>query len=714
MASRSRRRGRSRFARLRRTKNALLGAQVLLVLLLAGYLLLESGLSLDPLFLPLSRVLHLLLFTALIVALQGFVFRALAIKHADREGQRYLLVEQGWRRGKRAAVLAFLVALLLLTPPVQAMALNLVAPQAQRELGPGASYPLAFPNQDPLGIAQANALWVAVQNGELRVTVRDGAGVMNPGEIVLRSGEQETLSLPADGYAVLEVTFENLVDATTTFSYRVSVGLPPAFTSLVVLVAVALGIANLAWLAYLRRHRAGRGVPDWPPPQGGPQAPPPGAWSNAPHGWNPVYNPWRAFPGRGSTAPAPAPAAVTAQELPPPPPQVEPYGVDPPPPPLDAPLEDPARALLHEVGVDLSALLARAEDRVAAGEYQEALEDYETVLHFDSGNLLALLMKADLLDRLGRPVEALQTLGQALERDPYHQEALLRKGALLEREGQTDEALECYETILRGGPAFVQALVRKGDILARVGEAELAWEAYTEALRLTPDDPHLREQVEAIEASREDPLDRARRERAQGRPEEAEAWYLRALDGDDRAEALRELAGLYLEGGRTEEALPVLDEAILEAPRDVDLLLQRAWALADRGRLADALDACEGACELGPDRPAAWALRGDLEARLDLRDRAVDSLRRALEGDPGDAPSAAVLQELERRIQEEADLAEVLREVEGVPEEGVAVLAAGFGSLKRLRKAKVRALVELEGIDDDLAKRVLRHVRKRR
>jgi tetratricopeptide (TPR) repeat protein len=358
--------------------------------------------------------------------------------------------------------------------------------------------------------------------------------------------------------------------------------------------------------------------------------------------------------------------------------------------------------------------MEKAEDRVARGDYQEALEDYETVLHMDRGHLPALLKKADLLDRLRRPAEALEALEQVLARDPWNHGALFQKGALLEREGRHDEALGCYDRILQGGPIYLQALVRKGDILTSLGEGELAWEAYTEALRLSPDDAPLREKVEALEVEREDALDRARRERQAGNPTDAEAWYLRALEGEGRPEALRELLEIYLEGGRREEAIPLLDEAILEAPRDADLLLRRAEALAELGRLADALDACEGVVELDAERPEVWALKGGLEARLDLRDRALESLERALTLNPRDPPTAALREELLARRREEEELTATLQTVEGIPEEAVAAVVEAYGSQARLRKAKVRNLVEFPEVTEDLAKRVLRRVRRGR
>lgn len=710
-----RRRRRNRFNRVRTTKNVVLGLQVVLVGGLAAYLVYTSGFSVTPLYVPLNRVLHLLLLTLVVVSLEAFVFRALEMKYAYREGQRYLQAEANWRKAKKAVALGVLVVFLLLVPPVKTTTLNLIAPQDQLSLDVNGTHPIRFPNQDLLGITASNALTVTVQNGVLGIGIRDDAGVVAPTTEV-RSGEREVLPLAAGRYAVYEVLFENRANATTTFTYRVTVGLPPTFTDLMTWVAGVLVVANLGWLAYLRPrravHAARRAGNASPGPSGYPRQEG-GVWYQTGSAWTPAYAPWKAFPDRGQRAPATPPVAAT-QELPPPPPQVEPYNLEAPPPPPDVPAEDPDRSLLREVIVNIASLMEKARDRVAAGEYQEALEDYETVLHFDTGNLRAYLMKADLLERLQRPREALEALEAALDRDAHHHRALLRKGRLLEAQGRLDEALDCYETVLRGGPAYQEALVRKGDLMAEVGEAELAWEAYNEALRLTPGDPEIEERLRSIESSQEAPLDRARRHRGEGRTAEAEAAYLRATEGEHRPQALRELADLYLERGRTEEALSHLDEAILETPRDVDLHLKRAEVLAEVGRLADALDACEGVTDLDADSARAWALKGALEARLDLRGKAMVSLEQALELHPDDGESRRLLDELRRRAEEEEDLARVLREVEDFPEEAASVLVSSFGSVAELKRAKVRSLAELDLLNVDLAKRVLKHVRKRK
>jgi tetratricopeptide (TPR) repeat protein len=711
-----------RFARIRMVKNALFGVQIASVLAFSGYLVYKAGFRTDPLFVPLDTVLNLLLLTVVLLAVENVIFRALEIKHAPREGQRFLIAQASWRGAKRALTVAVVIALIFTVPVVRATVTGLLSSSSPRTLNMGESYTLSFSNQDFLGITEAKDLRVVVLNGALRVTIREDGVVLNPGGSNLTAGEQQTFAISSSQFLTYTVTFENLANASTTFTYKVTVGFPPGLVNLVTLLSGIIALLNIAWLAYLRPRR-GRMQEEMPYPQPVPQpayvpspmptAPVERPWYELHSMWHSVYTPWRSVPPRSNQREERVSTATT-EELPPPPPQVEPYEVEVPPPPPDEPQEDADRLLLREVSVDIPALMDKADERVAAGDLQEALQDYDTILQVDGRNLRALLKKAELLERLHRPGEALQCLEEALRIDPWHPQALLSKARLLEEEGRDDEALECYDTILRGGPHYLEALVRKGDMMARMGEPELALEAYEDALRLRPGDEEIAQRIEAVREQCEDPLDAARREMESGDLERAEEQFRRALKGERADEARRELADLYLRTNREEEALQLLDQAIEADPGDLKLVLKRVKALVRRGRLADALEACERACELAPEEATLWAIKGGLEADLGLDGKAVESLERALELNPEDVDSRQKLERIRSSQQEAGQLEEVLRSIEEIPEEAVSSILKVYRSLKELKGAKVKELASLEGVTEELAKRVLKRVRKGR
>jgi Flp pilus assembly protein TadD len=697
-----------RLAQIRIFKELLLPLQIIAVLAFAAFLVANAGIRSTPPYVPLLAALPLLVIALAVISLELIAFRFLEIRHAPREGQKYILVDINWRNAKKAFAIALLLAVLLLVPPVKALTLNLLAPTSQRGLEAGGTFPLTFNSQDALGISHAESLQVVVESGSLRVQIQEGTGPPSR-NVTLGAGQQRTFSLTATGFVPYTVTFENLAGTTTTFTYKVNLALPTGFINLAALLMGVVAVSNLAWLLYLRPLREA-GLKAMPsamrrrrpvrrprPVQGWPQRQPayarrPVAWRwpwrtgpppryPIPRGWNPAYGPYPSYARSPYPRPQPVPRPVPpplpipapegederlpkAQvpvppeevDLPPPPDQVEPYEVAASPPPLAETAEDADRAALKSSGADMGGLLDRAEDRMAMGEFQEALQDYETILSVDTRHMPALLKMAELLRRVHRPADALDALDRVLDVDPWHQRALLEKADLLEAEERHDDALECYNAILQGSPAVLMALVRKGDLRARLGEPELAWEAYSEAQRLAPDDVELQEKIQSLEASQ----------------------------------------------GATMN------------PESPEFLLKKARASARAGGLEEALRLCEEASGLASDNAELWALKGVLEQDLNLQGPAIASLRRATELDPEDQESARRLEGLQRKAQDQIDLEKALREVEGLSPEAVETIVDEYRSLRKLKRAKLKSLASLEGVQEADAKAVLRRIRSGR
>lgn len=725
-----------KFGRVRNAKTLVVGLLLTSVAIFSAYLVLGGGYSADPLYIPLDRALVILIIAVVSISILNMVFRALEIKYAPKQGQKLLLAESSWRGAKRALGIGLVLALFFAIPATQSLVTSVLSQPDSRRIDVGESFPLSFTNQDPLGITKTGALRVSVQSGALRVRVNDGTQVINPGGTSLTAGDQESIPLSTSSFITYSVTFENMANATTWFSYRVDTGFPPGFSALVFVMASVVAVTNLVWLLFLKRLKAKMPRPlPAPRPAGRQPVAPRGRIASTPvnPGASPAFRPWWQMQKMygvargtgGMQARAPQRLGPTKKEsgnararpgmereVPPPPAHVAAYEVEVPPPPKEGTLGAEPSERRTESPPDISTLLDKAEERVSSGDYQEALEDYDTVLKYDRRNLRALLSKAELLRRLQRPAEAIEHLDRALKLDHWQHRALITKGRLLEEVGRHDEALECYEAILRGGPEYVEALLRKGDIMVRMKEPELAMEAYHEALRLSPEESKIEERITTLEEERSDPLDRAMREAATGNDVAAEELFQSALEGEHPAEARKGLIDLYLRTGREEEALNLLDQAIATEPKDLDLILRRVKALTKRGRLADALGACESACEVAPDEPSVWAIRGALEADLGLETRAAESLERTLQLDPSDAESARRLGGLQQRGDGKVELEAAVEGIQGVPKKAVKAILEAYHSLKELKAAKVKALASLDGVSETAAKKVLRAVRK--
>ncbi len=735
MTARGKGANQQKFSQVQSAKTLILGLSVASALLLSTYLVLSGGFTTDPLFVPLDRALNILLITLVAVSLLNIGFRALEIKHAPKQGQKFLLVESSWRGAKRALGIGLILALFFAIPATQGLVTNVLSPSDSRSLDAGESFPLSFANQDPFGVTKTQSLRVSVQTGTLRVRVSNGTSVINPGGTYLGTGDQDSFPLSTSSLVTYTVSFQNMANGTTMFSYRIDSGFPPGFSSLVFILSAMIAGSNLWWLLHLKRlkermpapHPTARRVAPQPGFPGGRGVPTPRVpktpatlrpwWQlQKTHGLaqrptrKPFRQPSKASPIKGTSAGERK--LGVERETPPPPSQIERHGGGVPPPPEKGAIEKEPRVRAEDFALDISTLLDKAEERVSSGEFQDALEDYDTVLMYDKRNLRALLSKADLLRRLQKPAEAIEHLNRALKLDHWQRRALLVKGQLLEEEGRHDEALECYQDILLGGPEYVEAFLRKGDIMLKMKEPELAMEAYQEALRLSPGDPEIEERITALEEEGKDPLDRAIREAATGNYKAAEELFLRSIEGEHPAEARRGLIDLYMQTNREEEALNLLDEAIDSEPGDLDLILRRVKALSQRGRLADALAACESACEVAPNEASVWAVRGALETELGLGTRAVESLEKTLQLDPDDTESAQRLSEIRKRGEEVVELEAIVQGIEGVPKKAVKAILNAYHSLKELKAAQVKALASLDGVSETAAKKVLRAIRK--
>lgn len=707
---------RSAFKRVRTVKDITLGVEALVILALVGFLT-SSTYTVDPLYVPLEGALFVLLMGALAVSVELIVFRALEIKHAPTDGQRYLVVAAGLRSAKRAAGVGLVVALFFALPVTQAILVNVISHSETRILEVGESDTFAFSSEDSLGLTRATSLRVTVLTGALRISLSVENQPPTYGADIA-AGEQFTSAITSPQVVPYVLTFENLDNDRTRFSFRVDMDVSPPLVSLLTITSLVVAGTNLGWLIYLRRRR--EDLPQPPPRQRAPTMTmstparrPIKPMYRARGFWTPGQYPWGAqAPPPGWGTPSPVPKARRVARPPPPPPPEE-AREEAEKPAEEEKLEE-SEPSLKEFDLDIPAALEEASAKVETGELPDALEVLETVLQIDGRNREALLRKADLLQRMGEAEEALRLLEEMLHLDPWSEEALLFKGQLLGEAGREEEALGCYEAVLHGGPRHLEALVRKGDLLAGKGEHDLAKDAYERALKLKPGDPDLKARMQSLQELREDALDTARREAKAGDVKRAEELYKRALSGNRESEARQELIELLFNEGREEDCIRLLDKAMMEAPEDYPLVIKRAQALFKSGRLEEALKDSERVVEGNPEMASAWSIKGIVESDMGLRERARESLERALSLDPEDGEAGRRLREMDREERERAQLEEELRSIPEVPEGAIPTIMQNFSSLQKMKKASVKKLSSLEGVSEEVAKVILKQVRRGR
>jgi len=303
----------------------------------------------------------------------------------------------------------------------------------------------------------------------------------------------------------------------------------------------------------------------------------------------------------------------------------------------------------------LDALLSTAELYSKSARPQEAAEAYAKVRKLAPGRFGAYFFGAEALREVGRSAEAIEILETGLRIRDDVPEYLLLLGRLYQENNQLEKAIELYKDGLARIPKTDLRLThRLGNALmaaGRYGEAiplleklvTVSPEAGIDLARALRGEKRLQEAVEVLESVlRKDPHEvEANFELAKtlvilGEKERARSKfeYLTRVD-DPRAKAYRNvfktnLALLYEEEGRFDEAIELLEGVVEEGPSDVDARLTLFFAYKEAARVEEALSLTEELIEEHtdlkdhPDGPYILIARAQA---LAAADQLVDGVR---------------------------------------------------------------------------------------
>ena len=257
---------------------------------------------------------------------------------------------------------------------------------------------------------------------------------------------------------------------------------------------------------------------------------------------------------------------------------------------------------------------------------------------------------------------------------PSHVEAAMLSAQLLQRMDQQDLAAQVYALIPRDNPAFLDAEIGRAnaalaagrgdeavtilqglaaqhpqdagvvqslaDTLRRLGRFDEAVTQYDRAIAMRPlpkpDDWPLY-YARAISLSE------------QGRWPEAEADFRKALDlNPNQPQVLNYLGYSYVDRGENlDEALKMIQRAVMAAPDQGYIVDSLAWAYFRLGRYQDAVVPMERASLLEPVDPIVTDHLGDVYWMVGRRMEAQFQWRRALSFDPRPADAERIRRKLE-------------------------------------------------------------------
>ena len=705
--------GTDRLLRIRRIRKAVFAGIIALTLVLIFARLDSEGARIKPLFLPVNGIIELCLIMGFVSAIIGLFLRHLEIKHAPRDGQRYLMAKSSMARAIRTAgfAIGLAVALLLAVTPSLAATLFSDAPQVV-QIDPRNREVVTFTSPDPLGVSFVTHATVVVTSGHALVTLtRNGVNVSTADLNATQRGTLDVEPRMWAASATWSLIFQNQVGNSTFLTFVLEKGVVPTLFSTVPFLLFLYGVTETSWWIVLRPVRdrtksaslsvaanldedervydgtvqATNQGPEPEPELEREIAPATVVASNSR-----LVNPASAPVSIPSPPISPRRAATAPAEPAPPPPR-----------PVVRQPETPA------------SLAKKAEGLAAAGNYEDALEAYESAIDIDRTYLPALLGRGSCLTRLNRKAEALEVYKGILRNDVRNFAAHRMIVRIYADERRWRECLEAVGELLRLRPNDPAALEMKGDALTNLGRRPEALAAYEEAAALDPKNGNLRQKIEEVRVDVPGLLSRALIASASGNYTQALSLFDDILEVEpSNVNALIGKAVAYRRSGKPQEAVNCLDLVLGVQPNNASALLNRGNILFAEGDLETALDAFDHLTQLYPNDEEAWAAQGDVLVKMGREDDALRAYTEALKRSPGDEGIQRRILELQAAKVDDSGIYQDLFGIKGIGKaRAKALIDAGFKTAEDFAKATAKDLMSVKGITRKLADDLLEHFR---
>src|SRR3989454_833641 len=503
--------GTDRLLRIRRLRKALFAGIVALSVLLVVARMGSQGASIKPLFLPVNGIVEIALIMGFVTAIVGLFLRNLEIRHAQRDGQRYLMAKSSMARAIRTAGFAIGLAVVLLLAVTPSLTASLFSDAPQNlHLGPRNQEAVAFTSPDPLGVSFVTHATVIVTQGQALVTLlRNNVSLAR---VNLSAPERDTLDVEPtvwEGFASWSLVVRNTLGNDTYLTFVLEKGVVPTLFSTVPFLLFLYGGTQVAWWIVLRpiRDRTKAGSLSVAADVDESER----VYDDTVQSPNPDTNPGpqpAADPDIFNIAAASTPAVEV--EAPPPPVRSRVPASSP---RVETPKPAP-RPVVRQPDTAAS-LATKAGALVASGTYEAALAAYDEALRLDPGHVASLDGRASCLVRLDRKAEAIEAYKRILGRDPknlaalralvrLHADerrwreclevepsnvnALIGKAVAYRRSGKPQEAVNCLDLVLGVQPNNASALLNRGNILLAEGDLENALDAFDHLTQLYPND----------------------------------------------------------------------------------------------------------------------------------------------------------------------------------------------------------------------------------
>lgn len=301
----------------------------------------------------------------------------------------------------------------------------------------------------------------------------------------------------------------------------------------------------------------------------------------------------------------------------------------------DAPVlfSDPLLLPVAEIGRSAELFLVRGAQAFSEERYQQAAEFYRRALEIDETDFTTHKALGFCLEKLGDLEGAVVQLEQAMqvgttgdpERDPLERAELLRiMGGLRVLQGRDRAAITAFERSLNLDPDRLDTRMKLANALARNRRMAEALEHFDRVLEVLP----------------------------------------------DHGDVLMKRATVLINLGRGKQAITDFERAVAAQPEDPLVRLRFAEALEFLGQGKRAAEERRAATSLASDREGKAALlltEAQTLVREGQLELAIDTLRRALQSDPGYTDArfelGSILGHLGRYDEAQTEFARVIDEV---------------------------------------------------
>ncbi|HVL02554.1 MAG TPA: tetratricopeptide repeat protein [Dongiaceae bacterium] len=265
------------------------------------------------------------------------------------------------------------------------------------------------------------------------------------------------------------------------------------------------------------------------------------------------------------------------------------------------------------------------------GNHEQAIDDFDKALSITPTYSNAILARTQSMIANGEADDALKYLGKQTEEFPRNKRLGVANARYLIQYGQLPAAQKQFERL-------VEAFPEDGDLLLSL--ALLSWEN-----KMEKDAIQYFNQLIAMDYRTEEAnLYLARIAETRKQYAEAEAHYRKIGGGPNYALAQIQLALLYADTNRTDDALKSLDAAIAADPtEELKFLLAKSEVLARAERNREAVDVLNQGLTKHPEDAALLYSRAMLQEKLEQFGAMEADLRKVLQLQPNNSAALNAL-----------------------------------------------------------------------